>query len=114
MQVQLTPSSNRYLGHVVFVVCVEHPDHQQVEVEGLHGHPRETTQQGVVHDDCDKQTHPVGLQRGRPLAQHEGGVEQEQGTTQGHMDGNGMVHFVSKRYRQGQSWRLWANVFVDT
>lgn len=90
----LTPSGERQFGQVVLKVGVEHLYQQQVEVEGLYGHPGETAEQGVVHEGRDKHTHPVQIHRGPPLGQQEGGIEQEQGPAQRYVDGDGDIQSV--------------------
>lgn len=63
-------------------------------MERLNSHPGETGEQGVMHESCDKHTHPVWLDCGPPLRQQEGGIEQKQGPTQRHVNGNGAILVV--------------------
>lgn len=68
----LTPTKKGQFEQVLLVVGVEHLYQQEVEVEGLDGHPGEAAEQGVMHEGRKKYAHPVGLHRGPPLSQQEG------------------------------------------
>lgn len=90
----LTPSNKRQLDQVVLIVGVEHLYQQKIQVKCLDSHPGEAAQQGVVHESCNKHTHPVWLHCGSPLSQQEGYIEQKQGAAQRHMYGKGVIHSV--------------------
>lgn len=55
-----------------------------------------------MHETCDTHTHPVYVQLGPPLGQHEGCIEQEQGPTQRYMDRDGELHLGVSEERKGE------------